>query len=144
MVLIACLCFRDDLRLPTDPRIWALFALCLPMTAATAFLLDFVIGSLAFWMEDVNGISRVRTLVAGFLSGQVIPLALFPEEFSGLLAVQPFRYILSFPLEVLTGSVRDGALALGFGLQAGYCALFYALYRPVWRIGLRAYGAAGA
>jgi len=143
MVLGVGVFFRDDLRLPTDPRTWVLFALCLPMTAATAFLLDFVIGSLAFWMEDVNGISRVRTLVAGFLSGQVIPLALFPEQYAGLLAVQPFRYILSFPLEVLTGSVRGGALALGFGLQVGYCVLFYGLYRLVWFHGLRAYSSAG-
>lgn len=113
------------------------------MTAATAFLLDFVIGSLAFWMEDVNGISRVRTLVAVFLSGQVIALALFPGKFSVFLIKQPFRYMLSFPLEVLTGSGRGGALALGFGLQAGYCALFCVLYRLVWFHGLRAYSSAG-
>ncbi|MDQ3328755.1 MAG: ABC-2 family transporter protein, partial [Chloroflexota bacterium] len=139
MVLFACLCFRDDLRLPTDTRTWALFALCLPMTATTAFLLDFVIGSLAFWMEDVNGISRVRTLVVGFLSGQVIPLALFPEEFSGVLAVQPFRYILSFPLEVLTGTLGPDALAVGFAWQAGWCTAMWLTYRVLWRYGLRVY-----
>ncbi len=144
MMLAVGLVFRDDLRLPADPRAWALFLVCLPLAAAVAFLLDFLIGSLAFWVEDVNGLSRVRTLVAAFLSGQVVPLALFPEWTAGFLQAQPFRYTLSFPLEVLTGGLSAGELAFGFALQLGYCALFWAAYRLLWRHGLRAYSAAGA
>lgn len=144
LVLIFGLAFRDDLRLPADPRAWALFLACLPLAAAVAFLLDFSLGSLAFWVEDVNGLSRVRTLVATFLSGQVVPLALFPEWASGFLWAQPFRYTLSFPLEVLTGGLSTGELALGFALQAGYCAVLWAVQRLLWRRGLRAYSAVGA
>ncbi|MGN6810641.1 MAG: ABC-2 family transporter protein, partial [Thermomicrobiales bacterium] len=47
LVAIVALFFRRDLRLPADPRAWALFALTLPLAGAVAFLLDFVIGSLA-------------------------------------------------------------------------------------------------
>lgn len=144
LVLAFGLAFRDDLRLPADPRAWALFFACLPLAAAVAFLLDFLTGSLAFWVEDVDGLNRVRTLVAALLSGQVVPLALFPEWTAGFLRAQPFRYTLSFPLEVLTGGLSAGELALGFALQAGYCAVLWAAYRLLWRHGLRAYSAAGA
>jgi ABC-2 type transport system permease protein len=144
MVAVVALLFRDDVRPPSDPRAWLLFALCLPMTATVSFLLDFLTGSLAFWIQDVAGLIRVKTLVGAFLAGQFVPLALFPAGLAPLIELQPFRYTLSFPLEVLTGSVSGAGLARGFALQAAYCALFYALYRVQWRYGLRAYAASGA
>jgi len=144
MVGVVAFFFRGDLRLPTDPRDWALFLASLPLAAAIAFLLDVLIGSLGFWTEDVTGLSRVRTLVATFLSGQIVPLALFPGWLSGFLKVQPFRYTLSFPLEVLTGRLGTADLVLGFAFQAGYCLLLYLAYRWVWGRGLRAYAAVGA
>src|SRR5437763_5067173 len=103
LVGLVALIFRSDLRLSVDPRAWLLFALSLPMAAAVAFLLDFVIGSLAFWVQDVRGLIRVKGLAGALLAGQIVPLALFPPGMSGFLGVQTFRYTLSFPLAVLTG-----------------------------------------
>ena len=144
MVGFVAIFFRHDLLLPTEPIVWALFVVCLPLAAATTFLLDYLIGSLAFWVEDVTGLSRVRALVAAFLSGQLVPLTLFPEWLTPLLRVQPFRYTLSFPLEVLTGHLSGDDLTLGFGFQAGYCVILWAAYRICWQYGLRAYSASGA
>ncbi len=144
LVGLVALFFRADLRLPADPGAWLLFFLCLPMAAAVAFLLDFVIGSLAFWVQDVRGLIRVNALVGAFLAGQFVPLALFPPSLAGFLEAQPFRYVLSFPLEVLTGGLSSGALARGFAWQAAYCLGGYLAYRLVWRYGLRAYAATGA
>ncbi len=142
MVGLVAVFFRASL--PTDPRAWLLFALSLPLAASVAFLLDFVIGSLAFWVQDVWGLIRVKELVGGFLAGQWVPLALFPARFRGLLQIQPFRYTLSFPLEVLTGHLTPAALTYGFAWQVGYCVLLWACYRIIWRYGLRAYAATGA
>ena len=136
--------FRRDLRLPTDPRAWALFLLCLPLAATVAFLLDVVVGSLAFWIDEVNALLRAQTLLAAFLAGQYVPLALFPPGAARWLEVQPFRYTLSFPLEILTGALDGAALARGFALQVAYCVGLWALYRVVWHYGLRAYSAVGA
>lgn len=144
MLLVVAAIFHRDLQLPTAPAAWLLFLLCLPMAAAVTFLLDFSIGSLAFWIEDVNGLSRVRVLIASVLSGQVVPLALFPAWSTGLLQAQPFRYTLSFPLEVLLGRVSGGGLAFGLALQSGYVLLLCGVTRVVWRRGLRAYAATGA
>ena len=144
LVGIVAIVFRHDLRLPTDPRAWALYLLSLPLAATVAFLITYVIGSLAFWVEDVSGLLRITTLLGAFLACQFVPLALFPPELSGLLAAQPFRYTLSFPLEILTGQLSGPALAAGFAWQIGYCVGLWALYRLLWRFGLRAYSAAGA
>jgi ABC-2 type transport system permease protein len=144
LVALVALFFRADIRLPAEPLGWLLFALALPLAAAVAFLLDFVIGSLAFWMQDVRGLVRVKNLVGAFLAGQIIPLALFPPEAAGFLEAQPFRYTLSFPLELLTGSLAPAAIGRGFAWQAGYCVALWACYRLLWHYGLRSYAAAGA
>jgi ABC-2 type transport system permease protein len=144
LIALAALLFGGDLLLPASPLPWLLFALSLPLAAAVAFLLDFALGSLAFWVDDVQGLIRVKALVGAFFSGQLVPLALFPPSLQPLLEAQPFRYTLSFPLEVLAGALDGPALARGFAWQCGYVVLLYAAYRLLWRFGLRAYGASGA
>ncbi len=143
LVAIVALLFWRDLHPPRDPVAWLLFALSLPLAAALAFLLDYVIGSLAFWVEDVNGLVRVKNIVGAFLAGQFVPLALFPRNLDAFLEAQPFRYTLSFPLEVLTGGLTAAATLRGFAWQIGYCLAFWACYRLLWHYGLRRYGAAG-
>jgi ABC-2 type transport system permease protein len=144
LVAGAALLFRDALQLPRDPLLWLLFALSLPGAAAIGFLLDYLLGGLAFWVEDVNGLLRVKSVVGAFLAGQFVPLALFPPWLDGLLAAQPFRYTVSFPLEIITGQLSAPAIAWGFGVQLGYCGLLWAGYRLLWHAGLRRYAAAGA
>ncbi|HEY8741867.1 MAG TPA: ABC-2 family transporter protein [Chloroflexota bacterium] len=144
MAVLAALAFRADLHLPTALQTWLLFLLALVLAAVIAFLLDFVVGSLAFWVQDVDGVIRFEHAIGGFLAGRFVPLALFPPTFSGLLVAQPFRYTVSFPLEILTGSLSPGATITGFGWASGYCLLLYGAYRLLWRYGLRAYAATGA
>jgi ABC-2 type transport system permease protein len=144
LVLIMALGFHHDLQLPADPAAWLLYVAAVPLAAAVSFLLDFTIGSLAFWLHDVRGLIRVNYLLSGFLAGQFVPLALFPPALRPLLDVQPYRYTLSFPLEVVTGSLSGPEVARGFAWQLGYCLLFYLLYRITWRRGLRAYAGSGA
>jgi ABC-2 type transport system permease protein len=143
LVALTGLLFWPDLRPPTDPAAWALYLLCLPLAAATAFLLDYVLGSLAFWVNDVVGLHRVKELLSAFLAGRYVPLALFPAWAGGALEAQPFRYTLSFPLEVLTGALGPDALARGFAWQLGYPLGLALLCRLLWRYGLRTYSASG-
>lgn len=144
LVGLALLLFRDDVRLPAEPLRWLLFALSLPMAAAIAFLIEFLIGLLAFWVQDVGGLIRIKVFADALLSGRLVPLAFFPAAFSGLLAAQPFRFTLSFPLELLTGQATGLAAAKGFAAQAAYCLGLWAAYRLLWRIGLRSYTGVGA
>jgi ABC-2 type transport system permease protein len=140
----AALLFRADLRLPADIQTWTLFAAAVALAAVVAFLLDLVVCSLAFWMQDVWGLSSAFALAERFLNGGLIPLALFPPWLMGIVQAQPFRYTLSFPLEILTCALSADATARGFAWQAAYAVGLYLVYRVQWRYGLRAYSAAGA
>lgn len=143
MLALLAVPFRDELRLPGTAGRWALFALATVLAAALAYSLDVAIGSLAFWFEDTAGIDRLRSLGTRVLSGAVLPLALFPASLHGFLDVQPFRFLVSFPIDVLLLEDRSG-LARGFALQAGWLAAVGWLTVVLWRRGIRSYEGAGA
>lgn len=144
IVLLLALAFRYELSLPTDPSRWLVFGGALVLAAVLNFLIDYLTGSLAFFLLDTSGVLSLRRLCYGLLAGQFVPLAFFPPSLAGLLEAQPFRYTLSFPLEVLTADLSPAVLARGFAWQVGYCVAFLAAYRVVWRRGLRLYGAIGS
>ena len=144
LVCAVGLFFRAELRLPGDVWTWALVVIAVLLAAAVAFLLDLLVTSMAFWLQDVWGLSGGFSLAERFLNGRLIPLALFPAWLAGAVEAQPFRYMLSFPLEVLTGSLTPDAVARGFTWQVGWVIGLYLLYRIQWRYGLRAYSAVGA
>jgi ABC-2 type transport system permease protein len=55
----------------------------------------------------------------------------------------PFRYMVAFPVEVLTGQLSEAELWIGFGCQAGWLFLALMLSAMLWRAGLRRYSAVG-
>jgi ABC-2 type transport system permease protein len=143
MVGVLALLFRNDIALPGRPLQWFLFTVSIVLAAGISFCLDVIIGSLTFWLDDIAAIDRLRTLLARTLSGAVIPLVLFPAAVQGFLAVQPFRFMVSFPLEVLLGE-PSGGLLLGFAAQLAWFVGLLGGAAGVWRLGLRSYQGAGA
>jgi ABC-2 type transport system permease protein len=143
MIALVGWIFRDELSLPAGGIRWLLFGLSLLPALGISFCLDVTIGSLAFWFEDISAIDRLRSLLSRTLSGAFIPLALFPPNLAGFLNAQPFRYVVSFPLEVLLGAVPGGT-EHGFAVQLAWFAGFLACAVAVWRVGLHRYQGASA
>lgn len=141
-VIISLLGAGDRFSLPTAVWRWLLFGLTVIIAAAIRFALDVLIGSLAFWFEDVSGFLRAMGVIIPVLSGAVVPLALLPAGWQVIGRVQPFRYLVSYPMDVLLG----GGTASGadFLAQLGWLAAIAGSAALVWRLGLRSYSAAGA
>jgi ABC-2 type transport system permease protein len=135
---------RDAIALPSDPGRWVLFTVSVLAAAVMVYAMDVLVGSLAFWLDDVTGIDRGRSLIIGVLRGQLVPLALFPAWAQGFLDLQPFRFTMSFSLELLVGDLTGSDLTIGMTLQVLYAVLFLLGAVWIWRRGLRAYTAAGA
>lgn len=129
--------------MPGTPLRWLMFVLAIIAAMVMVYLFDIARASLAFWFEDVRGFNTAITIITPVLSGAVVPLALMPAEVAGLTSWQPFRFMVSFPMEVLLDRV-PGGLAFGFAQQAGWLLIFAAAALLVWRLGLRQYSAVGA
>ncbi len=124
---------------------WAVVA-TLP-AVALAFILRFFVewclALAAFWMTRVSAMNQTYYVAMLFLSGQMAPLALMPMWVQTIASISPFRWMISFPLELLLGRLSPIQALQGFAAQMIWIGLAWGLMRLVWRAGVRAYSAVG-
>jgi ABC-2 type transport system permease protein len=140
-VLLLALLFHPQFH--TDPQNMVLAVVATLMAAALQFLFGFTIAILAFWITRADAVDQLHGMLLFLLSGQLAPLALFPGALRAVATVLPYRYMLSFPVEVATGSLSAGATVLGFVLQIVWLVVGWSMFRLVWARGVRHYSAVG-
>ena len=108
------------------------------------FFADYLIGLTAFWTTQTSAFIMGFYGLRIVLSGTAAPMQLFPAEFQAALNALPFRYMLSFPLEVALNKLSPEQILSGLVIQWGWAAVFVAAVAIVWRLALRSYSAVGA
>ena len=106
------------------------------------FGLQYLIGLLAFWLEETWILRVILLHVAQFLSGAIIPLELYPDVLRKILYYTPFPYLTFVPTKIFMGQsqIATGEAALVLVLWS--LPLVW-LCNWVWKRGLRLYTAAG-
>ncbi|MEZ4868758.1 MAG: ABC-2 family transporter protein [Caldilineaceae bacterium] len=107
------------------------------------FLWGYWLALLAFWATRADALLDMQNALIFLLAGQVAPIALLPDLLRKAAIVLPFRYMIGFPVEVLTNQLTPADLLLGFTLQCSWLALAIGLSVLLWRTGLRRYSAIG-
>jgi len=79
-----------------------------------------------------------------FLSGQFAPLTLLPSPVQVLAYILPFRWLISYPVELISGRLTPNEAFIGLGAQVAWLVVSYVLFRIVWRAGVKVYSAVGA
>ncbi len=105
--------FRNSIVIPT----WQNIVLLIPTLFMGYFLLFFLgcsLGTLSFWIDDLFGIERLWWMVSSVAAGVAIPLALMPDAVRSVLQLLPFRYYLSFPVEIALGQLRIPDILFGY------------------------------
>ncbi len=130
-------------QLGHDPILWLLLLPALLGAWLLTFLVMALIGTLALYLESATSIFEAWLGISAVLSGYLVPLDLFPQAVQRIALVLPFRFLLSFPVELMLGKHGRGeALAL-LGGQWLYVALALLATNLVWRAGLRRFSAYG-
>lgn len=119
------------------------FLLALALSWALRFFWGYWLALLAFWATRADALLAVQDSLVFLLAGQVAPVALLPGWMRSLAIALPFRYMVGFPVEVLTGQLDRAGLTTGFAIQAGWLLLALSLYAVMWRRGQRHYAAVG-
>lgn len=73
-----------------------------------------MIGLMAAVFMEIWAFHRIMNDIILFLSGSFIPLSLFPEGLGRLNFYLPFRFLFSFPLELLLGKMDLMAVSRNF------------------------------
>lgn len=129
---------------PSDALTLALFLFSTVCALAIRFMAQTAIGLLSFWITQSLAINEMIYAGMVMFGGVIAPLELFPPAVGRLAEVLPFRYMLSLPVELLLGRLADGDRFIALGIQLFWLAVFTAVYRLLWRVGLKQYSAVGA
>ncbi|HEX9294466.1 MAG TPA: ABC-2 family transporter protein [Polyangiaceae bacterium] len=130
-------------QLPREPLAVAALLLSLSGAWLITFFVMTAIGTLSFFMESSYSIFEIWLACFMLLSGYLLPLELFPEWVRATTYGLPFRYMLSFPVEILLGLAGPAEIARGLVVQWIYCLASGLVALVVWRAGLRRFGAFG-
>lgn len=121
----------------------ALFWLSLVLGHLVAYFIAFALGMLAFYFIETQSFFLLYYILLAVFSGQLAPYNLLPAALKSIAEWTPFRYTLSFPLEVLNGRVQGDALWYGLGAQVLWISLALVLGHLGWVRGTRRYAGTG-
>lgn len=107
------------------------------------FLVMAAIGLMAAFVESALSIFDIWLGAQAILSGYLIPLELLPAWVSRIARILPFRYILAFPVETLTGLEDTRQAFHDLGIQALFIAGTLVVVLLLWRAALRRFAAFG-
>jgi ABC-2 type transport system permease protein len=134
---------RPYLLVPVDPAAWLGLLAAVPLAYSLFFLLAYLFGLTAFWLQEAMSIGHIKELLAMLMGGAMAPLALFPDWLQTLAAALPFQYIYAFPAGIYLGQIQGPAVLQGLVMQALWIGLACGGYRLMWRAGVRRYAVVG-
>lgn len=108
-----------------------------------AYMMSFLTAMLAFLMDEIWTISAMKNMVLWFLTGQLIPLDMFPENAQSVMQFLPFGYLSYFPAKIFSNNFSTPEILYGLGILFGWVLVFYVAYRISWRYAIRLYSAFG-
>lgn len=111
------------------------------------FMINFILGNifalLAFFVKQILGIRALYVNLVSILSGEYIPLTVLPTGLFFLLELLPFRYVLSFPIEIITSSIYPEDIVRGFFISVFWLFTLYFVYKGLFFISVRKYESEG-
>jgi ABC-2 type transport system permease protein len=126
------------------PLTFACMLVALVAAWVLRFLSQYCIGLLAFWVSASITINELWFAGMTMLGGIVAPLDLFPPQVQAVANFLPFRYMLSFPVEIVSGRLTVPELQIGLVTMLFWFAFSIALYRWLWSRGIKQFSAYGA
>ncbi len=143
IIFLAGLALNLNLPQPSVSTILLLIISWL-LAALLTFAIELAILLTTFWLDDIESLDNFIVFSTYVFSGQFIPLVAFPASIQTISPFLPFRYLLSFPVEILTGRIIGLNIPVGLAFQIFWCILMIFICRILWRKGLIRYSAVGA
>ena len=135
--------FRTDFPPGPDAGRWAAFVVSLLLAFLLGFLIESLLGLVAFWFLEVSSLLFIYQLLNYFLSGHMIPLDFLPDAVTWWIELLPFQYLAYVPPAIWLGKIPDGELLQTVLIEAGWVIALLAVNRWVFARGVRRYGAFG-
>jgi len=112
------------------------FLIYIPLIVLLIFEFSFLFGTLMIYTENDFGLIILMSVIVTALSGQLIPLALYPAGFLKIIQLLPFQYI-SYPPLLLLNKLETSQIIIGIISLAGWVVLFKFINFVVFKMSLK-------
>ncbi|MFC4777971.1 ABC transporter permease [Paenibacillus sp. GCM10023252] len=128
---LAIVCLIFPVKLPTDPAVWGIYAVMLFFSFLINSQINILTGLFAFFVENNEGMMRMKRVMVDLFSGVIVPVAFFPGWLSAIMQWLPFQAITYLPSSVFTGRTPLNEVSRVLGLQVLWFAV---LLLPIWLV----------
>ncbi len=97
----------------------------------------------AFYWEEAYSVLMVKNMLVSLLSGELIPLTLFPEKYAWVWKSTPFYIYVFGPTELALGRWGPNEFVTHFGLGLVWFAGCYLLIKLGWGLAMKRYSSLG-
>jgi ABC-2 type transport system permease protein len=118
------------------------FVASLLMSFAIGFLIETLIGLIAFWFLEVSSLIFIYMMLSYFLSGHMIPLELL-SQWIPIVDVLPFRYLAYTPAAIMLGKIPAEQLPVELMIQATWIIALLVMNRIAFNQGVKRYSSFG-
>lgn len=110
----------------------ALYICSVLMSFLLYVLFDFCFGMVAFFTTYIFGLRMAKTALLSFLTGQLIPISLFPEVAQRIFDCLPFSSMIYTPVMIYLGKYSGSELAFAMGRQFVWIIILYWIGSLIW------------
>lgn len=143
-LFVALILLFPTISYPLTPARVLAFGCSMIIAVVLTMLIGSAFGMLSFWTTQSRHFANFWQGIGQFLSGFVVPLALFPAPLRQAADLLPFRSMVSLPIEILMGRLGRDEIIFGLAVGTSWAVGVAVVYRMLWRHGLRRYEAVGA
>ena len=112
-----------------------------------AFILSLEISAIlslvSFFIEQATSVNTIQYLLMPFLTGQLLPIELFPDKLRAVVSILPFQYLVLKPVQAFMGKADPATIPKDIFIVILWIIGFGSLVYLMWRRGLRRYEAYG-
>jgi ABC-2 type transport system permease protein len=130
---------------PPLPDVWTILAFAASgvMAFLLGFLIEALLGLVAFWFLEVSSLLFIYMMLNYFLSGHMIPLDFLPESVQQAIFFLPFKYLAYVPASIWLGRYSHGELIRLLCVELLWVLGLLLANRLVFHFGVRRYSAFG-
>lgn len=133
---LLCALLLVHVDVPAPPT-FGVFLLSFAIGYCVNLVLNFCMNAVAFWTLETFALQLIVRWVSDLLSGQIIPLTLFPGLAGRLVFALPFAAIYSTPLLIYVGVIPRAQWISALATQVLWLAAFSLLAAFIWRAASR-------
>lgn len=119
------------------------FICALLLSLVLNFFLYFCIGISGLWFSEISRVYPAIGIILTVISGGIFPLDILGESINTVIFFLPFRYMLQFPVDIITGKELNYSIIVPFLVQIFWVIAIGGYAQILWKRGLRKYIAVG-